>query len=223
MHTVRVVAELRRAREHLVVAREEERRRLRRDLHDELAPQLAGLALSGAAVRQFVTTDPAGAIDLAGQLAVDLRRASQQVREIAYDLRPPVLDDLGLTAAIVDRVARRHEGGEPNVVIDAPENRLELPAAVELAALRIVQEAVTNTRNHAGASECRVVLQLDGRALLVQVSDDGRGFRADVRKGVGLRSMTERATELGGTCDVTSSPGGTSVLVRLPIAVEAGA
>lgn len=130
MHAVRVVADLRRAREHLVLAREEERRRLRRDLHDDLAPQLAGLALSGAAVRQFVTTDPARAIDLAGQLVDDLRRAAQQVREIAYDLRPPVLDDLGLTAAIADRVARRSEGG-PNVVVDAPENRLELPAAVD--------------------------------------------------------------------------------------------
>jgi signal transduction histidine kinase len=206
MHAVRVVADLRRAREHLVLAREEERRRLRRDLHDDLAPQLAGLALSGAAVRQFVTTDPARAIDLAGRLADDLRRASQQVREIAYDLRPPVLDDLG-----------------PTVVVDAPENRLELPAAVELAALRIVQEAVANTRKHARASECRVVLQFDGRDLRVEISDDGRGFRADVRKGVGLRSMAERAAELGGSCDVSSSPGGTSVLVRLPFAIEAGA
>jgi signal transduction histidine kinase len=223
MHAVRVVADLRRAREHLVLAREEERRRLRRDLHDDLAPQLAGLALSGAAVRQFVTTDPARAIDLAGQLADDLRRASQQVREIAYDLRPPVLDDLGLTAAIVDRVARPSDDGGPNVVVDAPENRLELPAAVELAALRIVQEAVANTRKHARASECCVVLQLDGRDLLVEIRDDGRGFRADVRKGVGLRSMTERAAELGGTCDVRSSPGSTSVLVRLPVAMEAGA
>ncbi|MBA2755849.1 MAG: hypothetical protein H0U37_00180, partial [Chloroflexi bacterium] len=140
MHAVRVVADLHRAREHLVLAREDERRRLRRNLHDDLAPQLAGLALSGAAVRQFLTTDPARAIELAGQLADDLRRASQQVREIAYDLRPPVLDDLGLTAAIVDRVARRSEGGGPNVVVNAPENRLDLPAAVELAALRIVQE-----------------------------------------------------------------------------------
>ena len=222
MQAVRVVADLRRAREHLVLAREEERRRLRRDLHDDLAPQLAGLALSGAAVRQFVATDPARAIDLAGQLADDLRRAAQQVREIAYDLRPPVLDDLGLTAAIVDRVARRSEGGGPNVVVDAPENRLELPAAVELAALRIVQEAVANTRKHARASECCVVLQLDGRDLLVEIRDDGRGFRADVRKGVGLRSIAERAAELGGTCDVRSSPGGTSVLVRLPVAIEAG-
>jgi signal transduction histidine kinase len=223
MHAVRVVADLRRAREQLVLAREEERRRLRRDLHDDLAPQLAGLALSGAAVRQFVTTDPARAIDLAGQMADDLRRASQQVREIAYDLRPPVLDDLGLTAAIVDRVARGPEGGAPNVVVDAPENRLELPAAVELAALRIVQEAVTNTRKHARASECRVLLQLDGRDLLVEIRDDGRGFRAGVRKGVGLRSIAERAAELGGTSDVRSSPGGTSVLVRLPVAMEVGA
>lgn len=108
-------------------------------------------------------------------------------------------------------------------MVDAPENRLELPAAVELAALRIVQEAVTNTRKHARASECCVVLQLDGRDLLVEIRDDGRGFRADVRKGVGLRSIAERAADLGGTCDVRSSPGGTRVLVRLPAAMEAGA
>jgi signal transduction histidine kinase len=120
------------------------------------------------------------------------------------------------------RGARPSDGGGPNVVVDAPENRLELPAAVELAALRIVQEAVTNTRKHAGASECRVVLQLDGRDLL-EITDDGRGFRADGRKGVGLRSIAERAAELGGTCDVRSSAGGTSVLVRLPVVMESGA
>jgi len=221
LHAVKVVADLRRAREQLVVAREEERRRLRRNLHDDLAPELAGLALSSAAVRRFVTTDPARAIDLAGQLTDDLRRASQHVREIAYDLRPPVLDDLGLTAAIVDRVARGPEAGAPNVVIDAPENQLDLPAAVELAALRIVQEAVTNTRKHGRASECRVLLRLDGRHLRVEIRDDGRGFAAGVRKGVGLRSIAERAAELGGTSDIRSSPGGTSVLVRLPVTLEA--
>lgn len=222
MHAVRVVADLRSAREHMVLAREEERRRLRRDLHDDLAPELAGLALSGAAVRRFVTAEPQRAIDLAGQLADDLRRASQHVREIAYDLRPPVLDDLGLAAAILDRVAREAEAGTPNVVVDAPQNRLELPAAVELAALRIVQEAVTNTRKHGRANECRVVLRLDGRDLRVEITDDGRGFGAGVRKGVGLRSIAERAAELGGTSDVSSSPGGTSVLVRLPVTLEAG-
>ena len=222
MHAVRVVADLRKAREQLVVAREEERRRLRRDLHDDLAPELAGLALSGAAVRRFVTTEPQRAIDLAGQLADDLRRASQHVREIAYDLRPPVLDDLGLAAAILDRVARDQEPGAVNVVVDAPENRLELPAAVELAALRIVQEAVTNTRKHGRASECRVLLRLEGDELRVEITDDGRGFGARVRKGVGLRSIAERATELGGTSEVSSSADGTRIRVRLPVALEAG-
>jgi signal transduction histidine kinase len=222
MHAVRVVADLRSAREHLVLAREEERRRLRRDLHDDLAPELAGLALSGAAVRRFVTTEPERAIDLAGQLADDLRRASQHVREIAYDLRPPVLDDLGLAAAVLDRVARGAEAGTPDVVIDAPQDRLELPAAVELAALRIVQEAVTNTRKHGRANECRVLLRLDGRDLRVEITDDGRGFGPGVRKGLGLRSIAERAAELGGTSDVSSSPDGTSVRVRLPVTLEAG-
>jgi signal transduction histidine kinase len=217
MHAVRVVADLRRARERLVVAREEERRRLRRDLHDELAPRLAGLALSGAAVRQFVSTDAARASELAGQLADDLRRASQQVREMAYDLRPPVLDDLGLTAAVLDRVARAFDSDGLNIVVDAPTDRLELPAAVELAALRIVQEAVANTRKHAAASECRVVLRPNGRELLVEIADDGRGFSATARKGVGLRSMAERAGELGGTCDIRSTSAGTSIIVRLPV------
>jgi signal transduction histidine kinase len=155
-------------------------------------------------------------------LADDLRRASQHVREIAYDLRPPVLDDLGLAAAVLDRVARGAEVGTPGVVVDAPQNRLELPAAVELAALRIVQEAVTNTRKHGRANECRVLLRLDGRDLRVEITDDGRGFGAGVRKGVGLRSIAERAAELGGTSDISSSPNGTSVRVRLPVTLEAG-
>lgn len=222
MHAVRVVADLRKAREQLVVAREEERRRLRRDLHDDLAPELAGLALSGAAVRRFVTTEPQRAMDLAEQLADDLRRASHHVREIAYDLRPPVLDDLGLAAAILDRVARDLEPGAVNVVVDAPQNRLELPAAVELAALRIVQEAVTNTRKHGQASECRILLRLEAGVLRVDITDDGRGFSARVRKGVGLRSIAERAAELGGTSDVSSSSAGTRIRVRLPVALEAG-
>lgn len=222
MRVVRVVTDLRKAREQLVVAREEERRRLRRDLHDDLAPELAGLALSGAAVRRFVTSEPQRAIDLAGQLADDLRRASQHVREIAYDLRPPVLDDLGLAAAVQDRVARDQEPGVVRVVVDAPENRLELPAAVELAALRIVQEAVTNTRKHAQASECHVLLRLEAAVLRVEITDDGRGFGAGVRKGVGLRSIAERAAELGGTLDVSSSSAGTRIRVGLPVALEAG-
>jgi signal transduction histidine kinase len=217
MHAVRVVAELSQARERLVLAREEERRRLRRDLHDDLAPQLAGLALSGAAVREFVMSDAARARELAGELADDARRAAQQVREIAYDLRPPVLDDLGLSAAIVDRVARPPAPDGLEVTIDAPAERLDLPAAVELAALRIVQEAVTNTRKHGDASRCRVVLRRDGQRLVVEISDDGCGVPSTARKGVGLRSMVERANELGGSCDISSSAAGTQVLVRLPL------
>ena len=220
MHAARVVADLRRARERLVVAREEERRRLRRDLHDELAPQLAGLALSGAAVREFMATDPGRAREVAGRLAEDLRRAAHQVRDLAYDLRPPVLDDLGLTAAIIDRVSRPDLRDGLNVVVDAPDGRLRLPAAVELAALRIVQEAVMNTRKHAGAHECRVVLRPQDDHLLVEVIDDGHGFKQNAHHGLGLVSIAERASEVAGTSDVASSSSGTRVSVRLPIAPD---
>jgi len=220
LHGARVLGELIDARSRVVRAREEERKRLRRDLHDELAPTFAGLGLSAAAVEALARAGDERASDAAALLVTGLHAATRQLRDVAYDLRPPVLDDRGLVAAVEDRVATA--GAVPVVRLDAPRGRLDLPAAVELAALRIVQEAVMNVRRHAAASECVVSIHMDGDALEVVVADDGRGLPAQRRDGVGFRSMCERAEEVGGTLRVGRRHGtGTVVEAVLPVRTPA--
>ena len=215
LNSARVVAELEEARSRIVFAREEERKRLRRDLHDELAPTFAGLGLSAAAVEAFARVGDDRAADAAEHLVTGLHAATRQLREVAYDLRPPVLDDRGLAAAIRERVAA--PGSLPVVEVEAPQRRLVLPAAVESAALRIAQEAVANVRRHAAASRCTVTLGLEPGMLRLDVVDDGRGLPTRVSAGVGLRSMHERAAEVRGNVEVTPrAEGGTRVTARLP-------
>jgi signal transduction histidine kinase len=216
LHGARLVNELVEARARVVIAREDERRRLRRDLHDDLAPTLAGLGLSAAVVEQFSRDGDQRAADAATELAGRLQGASRQVRDIAYNLRPPVLDDRGLVAAIEETVAT---GDSPKVSVVAPTGRLELPAAVEACALRIIQEAVTNVRRHAAASCCEVRIVLEATALSVEIIDDGIGFADLRRSGIGVRSMAERASEIGGSVSFDSEAGrGTRVSVWLPVA-----
>jgi signal transduction histidine kinase len=239
----RLTADLQRSRERLVLAREEERRRLRRDLHDDLAPTLASLGLTAVTAADLIPTDPAAAGDLVRELHAAIRAAVGDIRRLVYDLRPPTLDELGLVAAVRERAEqysghRGHgrAGGEPaspdglEVTVEAPRCLPPLPAAVEVAAYRIVQEALMNVSRHARARTCVVRLALaetDGgaRQLLVEVTDDGVGLPAveGRRAGVGLRSMRERATELGGDCAIEQlAPAGTRVAARLPLAESGG-
>jgi signal transduction histidine kinase len=132
-----------------------------------------------------------------------------------------VLDDMGLVAAVRDRL-RSPDNTTPHIEVKAPADRLDLPAAVELAALRIVQEAVTNVRRHAAATRCMVTLALTGDQLHIEVLDDGRGLPDGLHQGLGLRSIRERAAELGGNSTVTTlSSGGVQVLARLPVRAPA--
>jgi signal transduction histidine kinase len=215
LHGARLVNELVEARARVVIAREDERRRLRRDLHDDLAPTLAGLGLSAAVVEKFSRAGDRRAADVATDLAGRLQGASRQVRDIAYNLRPPVLDDRGLVATIEERIAT---GGPPRVTVVAPTDRLDLSAAVEACALRIIQEAVINVRRHAAASCCEVSIIPEPDALRIEIVDDGIGFTEPRRAGIGMRSMTERASEIGGSVSFRSEAGrGTRVSVRLPV------
>lgn len=216
LHGTRAAAELADAHARTLVAREEERRRLRRDLHDDLSPSLSGIALSAAALTLRARgSDPELAGDLA-DLHGDVQQAVAQTREIAYDLRPAVLDDQGLVAAIRSRVHGPHADGL-DLVVEASPERPSLPAAVDLAALRIVQEAVSNVRRHAAASLCTVRLRVRDDRLMLSVTDDGRGLPARVTAGIGLTSIRDRARELGGTADISTAPGGgCRVTVELP-------
>jgi signal transduction histidine kinase len=209
-------ADLQRSRERLVTAREEERRRLRRDLHDGLGPRLAAQTLKIGSARSLYPQDPAAADALLAGLESDIEAALTDIRRLVYDLRPPALDELGLVGAVREAAAQYGENGL-STSIQAPERLPLLPAAVEVAAYRIVQEALTNVVRHARAGSCLVRLS-PGDVLELEITDDGVGLPADRRAGVGLSSMRERAAELGGTCVIEPAPSrGARVLARLPL------
>jgi len=215
-YAVRLTADLQRSRERLVNAREEERRRLRRDLHDGLGPQLATLTLKLDAARNLLGTDPQAADALLAGLKAETKTAISDIRRLVYDLRPPSLDELGLIPAIREGATSYSQDGL-NVSVEAPESLPPLPAAVEVAAYRITQEALTNVVRHAKASACRVRLCI-GDVLELEITDDGVGLPEERHVGVGLSSMRERATELGGTCMIESGTiDGTRVLASLPL------
>jgi signal transduction histidine kinase len=223
---LKLSADLQRSRERLVEAREEERRRLRRDLHDGLGPQLSSQALTIDAVRKLMRRDPDAAEGLLLELKADAQAAVTDVRRLVYGLRPPALDDLGLLGALGESAAQYSAKGL-HVSVEGPDNLPPLSAAVEVAAYRIAQEALTNVARHAEATTCTVYLAIEeAGALCVEVRDDGRGVpdsqeNSSVRAGVGLMSMRERATELGGSLVVEPlSGGGTRVRVRLPLPKE---
>jgi signal transduction histidine kinase len=224
-HTVRLThealhlsADLQRSRERLVTTREEERRRLHRDLHDGLGPTLGSLALKLDVAGDLLEQDPAAARALLSLLKTQAQGALTDIRRLVYALRPPALDDLGLLGTIEESAAQYSTNGL-RVSVEAPGRLPPLPAAVEVAAYRIVQEALTNVVRHAEASECVVRLALDeaDRTLRREIRDDGRGLPPEYGWGVGVVSMRERAAELGGQCVVeSSSAGGTRVRASLP-------
>lgn len=229
VHTVRMTAnlqaltgDLQRSREHLVSAREEERRRLRRDLHDGLGPMLSAIMLNVGLVRTMYRRDPEATDVLLNQLEEQIELIIGDIRRVVYNLRPPALDELGLAGAIREYVARFGNEGQAynaglKVTIEASESMPPLSAAVEVAAYRIVQEAVTNVIRHAHAHSCHIRLLLED-ALQIEVNDDGIGIEEADRIGVGLTSMCERAEELGGTFTIKkASPCGTQITACLPL------
>ena len=220
-HAVLLSADLQRSRERLVLAREEERRRLRRDLHDGLGPRLAALTLRLDTAHDLLADDPQAAT-LLTDLAERMAEAVADIRRLVYALRPPTLDDLGLVGALHQTAESYRPGGlRVDVATYGPEGNLlpPLPAAVEVAAYRIAQEALTNVVKHARARSCTIRLTFEAAhwTLLIEVDDDGIGIAVGQTGGIGLGSMRERAEELGGACTVMPLPdGGTRVRALLP-------
>lgn len=214
----RLADDLQRSREHLVLAREDDRRRIRRDLHDGLGPVLGGVAMRLDAAGNALAADPDNARRLIAQSRQDITEALADVRRLVHGLRPPALDDLGLLAALHQQ-AERLGTAELRVDVDATDLPA-LSAAVEVAAYRIASEALANTSRHARARRATVRLVGEGQSLLVEVADDGAGIDPEVVAGVGLRSIRERAEELGGRTEITCPPaGGTRVRAWLPLSV----
>ena len=211
VHAIALAVQLQESRGEIVIAREEERRRLRRDLHDGLGPALAGIALTLEAAQNSGGT-------VGDELVKGAREQTQavvtDVRRIVHGLRPPVLDDLGLAAALrahADRLAPLQ------VEIELAALSPPLSAAAELAVYRIATEALTNVVRHADARTCRVALHGHSDEIVLAVTDDGRGLDPNFDPGVGVRSMRERAAELGGRVELhRATPSGLALVVHLP-------
>ncbi|MEV8546409.1 histidine kinase [Streptomyces sp. NPDC051572] len=204
LHATDLTRQLQLSRERIVAAREEERRRIRRDLHDGLGPTLAGAAFQADAVRNLLTFDPDRAAALLTELRSEVGGAVAEVRRLVDGLRPPDLDQLGLLGALRERAVRlswRADGTEIQVRVRAPERLPALPAAVEVAAYRIAIEALTNAARHARASHVDLHIEI-GEGLRLEVCDDGSPVDEETAwtPGVGITSMQERAAELGGRC-----------------------
>ena len=218
-HSVVLTRQLQRSRERMVSALEEERRRLRRDLHDGLGPALAAQTLKAGSARALFARHPQRALALMEELEVDAQTAMADVRRLVYNLRPPALDELGLAGALRQTAATH--AGSMRMTVEMPSQMPLLPAAIELAAYRIAQEALTNVNRHARARRCRLRLTVTDE-LTLEVTDNGIGLGTLAVPGVGLRSIRERAAELGGMSSI--GPGranGTRVYVQLPLVAQA--
>lgn len=227
-----LAADLQESREKLVLAREEERRQIRRNLHDDLAPRLAALALNAATAEKYVKKDPDASIELLADLRKVIRTTVDEIRTLVHDLRPPTLDELGLLGAIQERVTElakttQHLADDQEVrplqiQLLSPPTLPALPAAVEVAAYRIITESLVNVVRHANATACTVSLDISQASnLIISVTDNGMGMPQVIKPsgkgGIGLVSIRERATELGGHCAFERlESGGTRVIASLP-------
>jgi signal transduction histidine kinase len=216
LHAAALAADLRGARESLVVSVEDERRRLRRDIHDGVGPTLAGIALGVESAQRAVHRDPARAEVLLAAVRTDVAALVDDVRRVVDGLRPPLLDEIGLVAALEQLALSFDTRGTCR--IDVVSDPLPpLPAAVEVAAWHIGAEAMTNVTRHSGAGQAHVRLDVQHSWLELRVEDDGRGGAANRAHGTGLISMRHRADEVGGNVEVHSDAGGTTVTARLPL------
>jgi len=222
LHAARLGEELRDSRRRVVASLEEERRRVRRDLHDGLGPTLTGIAYSADAATNLVSADSPDtdeAVRVLRSLRADAGEAIAEVRRIVYGLRPKALDELGLVGAVRQRTSDLHATGGRVLAVDvaAPGELPELTAAVEVAAYRVAVEAVTNVARHAATDRATVTFSLVGDTYLrVRVADDG-GSERPWRHGVGLSAMRERVEGVGGVLTVESGPAGAAVTADLPL------
>jgi signal transduction histidine kinase len=205
------------APEQIDRVRQQERRRLSRELHDGVGAALAGVIMVVGAAQAGVSP---GVSELLAGVERDLVEVARELRSLIEDLRPPALQELGLTGAVRRHAGRLAAGSRVTIAVhEEPELGAEwVPASVEHAAYRIVTEALTNVGRHARATRCEVTLAREDGALHVTVCDDGIGLPALHRDGVGLAAIRERAAELDGRCEWHARPGGgTRLECHLPL------
>lgn len=213
LHVERLNGQLSASRTRIITAREEERRRLRHDLHDGLGPTLAGLTLKLQAAERSLD----GA--LIREACDDAAEAVGEIRRVVEGLRPPALDEVGLLGAVEQQALRL--SGATRVRVLAGGLPAQIPAAVEVAAYRIVVEAVSNAVEHAGAASCTVeITESPAGSLCLTISDNGTGWPQGTPGGTGWESMSERAAEIGGSCTRREvETGGTRICVALPLGI----
>jgi two-component system, NarL family, sensor kinase len=212
LYAIRASEQVQASRAALVTAREEERRRIRRDLHDGLGPTLASMKLQLTAVARLLDTEPSRAADLLRDVRDGIDETTADVRRLVYGLRPPLIDELGLVAAL-----RNHPSSNSGLEVTVnPDQLPELPAAVEVALYRIASEAIHNAVRHSGGQRCRVSIDVAADVVEMRVTDDGRGLPEPLIDGVGISAIRERAAELGGTVELTSH-GGTTITTVMPL------
>ncbi len=203
-------------------AQEEERKRIARELHDETAQTLSALVIRLRLARG--AKDPETRDARLEEVRNEIVQAAEGIRRFALGLRPPALDQVGVVAAISEHARSLCETTNLNVEFEADYIDKLLAPDTELALYRIVQEALSNTVRHSGASMVRVRIEHKDDCVVVLVTDDGKGFETGAafdltRRGLGIFGMRERATYVGGTVDIDSEPGdGTTVRVEIPVA-----
>ncbi|MFC4597398.1 sensor histidine kinase [Cohnella hongkongensis] len=231
-----LIGELQQSREQLIMAREEERRAMRNNLHDEIAPRLASMKLTASLVEDWIRDDPPKAILFMNRFRDEIGKTVEEIRGIVYDLRPPALDELGLVGALRQRAEQlqdvRAASKDPQlrIEIEAAGSWPALPAAVEVGAYRIVTEALVNVVKHSQADLCRVRIEFRAETseLQLEIADNGVGLtdrpsKPGHRGGLGLTSIRERTEELGGVCRFHSPPeGGTVIAAALPVKTQTG-
>ncbi len=216
---VRLNRELQLSRQKIVTAREEERRRLRRDLHDGLGPTLAAQMFRVGAAQDLLSRNPEKTARILDELSDGIEGTLTNIRQLVYELRPPLLDQFGLSGAISDFVS--HLDSPVEIVLHLPDQLPPLPAAVEVAAFRIMQTGIDNVTKHAQATRCDVRLRIGDDKLSIEIADNGVGIASEYRAGVGLTSMRERAEELGGAFMIAPTPPrGTQLSVSFPLLSE---
>ena len=209
-----LTADLQISREQIIIAREEERRRIRNDLHDGLAPTLSSFQLQLGVIRRIISQNPAQAEQMIAELSTGLRQATAEIRQLVYDLRPPMLDELGLIRAL-NHMPLADAPLQLDVI--APDPMPTLSAATEVAIYRIATEAIHNVVKHAHATTCTISIAIEAETLILTIVDDGQGISAGNPNGIGTQSMSNRAAELGGTFTIQpAEPLGTCIEVRLP-------
>ncbi len=229
---IRVEDALRRSKDELRelgaaahAAREQEKTRIARELHDELAQSLTALQMDVAWCKQKIAENPSATAAKLAQMAGLLDGTVAATRRIAADLRPLMLDDLGLVPAVewLAETFTQRNGIPCDLAIE--DGEVDLPQAQATAVFRIVQESLANVAKHARAARVQVAIGRDGADLTLSIRDDGVGFSPeDPRKpdSYGLMGLRERASLLGGMASVTSAPEqGTHIEVRIPITTEA--